>query len=382
MRPERQWIRTSGVLAVTAAMVATMVTTATAAGPSEVRTPDAATAIATATTTGWLERPEGRYYLNADGTKKTGWVKSGGAWYYFGSGGLMRTGWVKDGGAWYYLKASGAMATGWVRVGGSWYYLWANGVMATGWAKVGTSWYFFNSNGAMQTGWLQLRSTWYYLSANGPMLTGQHRIEGRLQSFRNDGTWLGLGVLPDHRTGSQLTKPFVVNGVALINAHHPISRDYIPTINKEFLLAPDAHDAYARMVKDAKRAGLTIVWRYGYRSYDTQAKLLASSIAKRGSRQAALRYTAAPGTSEHQLGLAVDVAAPSARGEAFAKTKEFAWLRAHAHEYGFILRYPAGKEHITGIAYEPWHYRYVGVTHAAAFAGASGLTLEEYLGGR
>lgn len=67
---------------------------------------------------------------------------------------------------------------------------------------------------------------------------------------------------------------------------------------------------------------------------------------------------------------------------AFADTPEFAWLRAHAHEYGFILRYPEGKEHITGIAYEPWHYRFIGVEAARGFGPHSTLTLEEYLGGR
>lgn len=192
----------------------------------------------------------------------------------------------------------------------------------------------------------------------------------------------GLRVLSDHRIGAELAEPFTVDGVALVGAHHPVSPEHAPEVTKQFKLLPEASDAYARMVADAKRAGLTIVWRVGYRSYDIQADVLAASIETRGSREEALRYAAEPGHSEHQLGLAVDVAAPDARGLAFADTREFAWLREHAHEYGFILRYPSGKEDITGIAYEPWHYRHVGVEHAAAFGAWSELTLEEYLGGR
>lgn len=192
----------------------------------------------------------------------------------------------------------------------------------------------------------------------------------------------GLRVLPDRRTPAELAEPFVVDGVALVNARHPVSPEHAPEVTKKFKLIPEASDAYARMVADAERAGLTIVWRVGYRSYATQADVLAASIETRGSREEARRYAAEPGHSEHQLGLAVDVAAPDARGDAFADTGEFAWLREHAHEYGFILRYPSGKEDITGIAYEPWHYRYVGAQHAAAFGAWSDLTLEEYLGGR
>ncbi len=85
---------------------------------------------------------------------------------------------------------------------------------------------------------------------------------------------------------------------------------------------------------------------------------------------------AKPRTSEHHLGLAVDF---NILDESFTETKQCAWLQEHAHEYGFIMRYPKEKEAITGVVYEPWHYRYVGVEHAAAIKNA-GLCLEEYLG--
>ena len=84
-----------------------------------------------------------------------------------------------------------------------------------------------------------------------------------------------------------------------------------------------------------------------------------------------------PGASEHQTGLAFDVTVET--GDGFESTPQYAWLTQHAHEYGFIQRYPANKSAITGISYEPWHYRYVGVD-AATRMWQSGQTLEEFLG--
>ena len=89
-----------------------------------------------------------------------------------------------------------------------------------------------------------------------------------------------------------------------------------------------------------------------------------------------------PGSSEHQTGLTIDVSAQSVSyrlDQSFGDTKEGKWLAKHCHEYGFIIRYPEGKTHITGYDYEPWHLRYVGVDTAKEITG-SGLTLEEYLG--
>ena len=87
------------------------------------------------------------------------------------------------------------------------------------------------------------------------------------------------------------------------------------------------------------------------------------------------QYIAVPGTSEHSLGLAVDL---NSLEESFEQTAQFKWLIEHCAEYGFILRYPKDKEDITGISYEPWHYRYVGEDHAAKIM-EQGLCLEEYV---
>jgi len=189
-----------------------------------------------------------------------------------------------------------------------------------------------------------------------------------------------LAVLPDDRTGAALDKPFSYRGVVLVNKNHPVSQAYAPTVGKNYQLVPEADKAFSRMLAAAKKDGASIIWRVGYRSYAIQAQLAETPPTQYGDD--AEFYVAQPGRSEHQAGLAVDVASKAGYGTRFPETKEFAWLRAHAHEYGFILRYPEGKTAITGLNYEPWHYRYVGPAAAAAFGPSSTLTLEEYLGGR
>lgn len=99
-------------------------------------------------------------------------------------------------------------------------------------------------------------------------------------------------------------------------------------------------------------------------------------MSKEEAEKIAATEVARPGTSEHQLGLAVDI---NSVEESFKETKQYAWLQEHAHEYGFIMRYTEEKQSITGVIYEPWHYRYVGVESAKAIK-ESGLCLEEYLG--
>ncbi|MBQ3861890.1 MAG: M15 family metallopeptidase, partial [Clostridia bacterium] len=121
--------------------------------------------------------------------------------------------------------------------------------------------------------------------------------------------------------------------------------------------------------------GLSIYAISGYRSYEYQLGLYDRYVARDGKAEAD-RYSARAGHSEHQTGLAVDV---NSLEYAFADTAEGQWLAAHCAEYGFILRYPEGKEEITGYRYEPWHIRYLGVETAKKVA-ESGLTLEEYLG--
>ena len=142
------------------------------------------------------------------------------------------------------------------------------------------------------------------------------------------------------------------------------------------------------MLKDCRAAGLKPKICSAYRDTATQtrlhknkiARLRAAGFGREEAEREAARWVAAPGTSEHQIGLALDLVSESYQilDEKQAETPEQQWLMAHSWEYGFILRYPTDKSEITDIGYEPWHYRYVGRPLAAAIY-ESGLCLEEYL---
>lgn len=138
---------------------------------------------------------------------------------------------------------------------------------------------------------------------------------------------------------------------------------------------------YDRMAEAARAAGYPIWIVSGYRSYETQADLFARNVKKYGSEQEANKVSARAGESEHQTGLALDLA--GAENEIltfeFADTPTGQWLNAHCAEYGFILRYPDGKTWATGYVFEPWHFRYVGVELAKILTD-SGLSVEEYAG--
>ena len=128
------------------------------------------------------------------------------------------------------------------------------------------------------------------------------------------------------------------------------------------------------MQADAKALGLNLSLQSGYRSYETQKSLYNSYVKKHGETLTNT-FSAKPGHSEHQTGLAFDVGKVE---DSFANTKESKWLDQNAHLYGFIIRYPKGKQSITGYKYEPWHIRYLGLENAKKVKD-SGKTLEEYL---
>lgn len=141
---------------------------------------------------------------------------------------------------------------------------------------------------------------------------------------------------------------------------------------------------YEDMYYAAKKEGIILTPFSGNRSYERQRinynNLTETYMARYGiDRKAAQKKAATvilpPGTSEHNIGLAMDICNTY---DSFANTKEYAWLTKNAYKYGFILRYPKGKEDITGVVYEPWHWRYVGKEYAKKIRD-SGLCLEEYL---
>ena len=189
----------------------------------------------------------------------------------------------------------------------------------------------------------------------------------------------------------------------LTNREHPVGADFHPAdlVQMTELCDPElvkikypetmgvrgAVEALVAMLEAARADGIT-KWQIsaGYRSYETQEKLLNSRIksyqkknegwSRSRARRAALQTVAEPGASEHHLGLSFDINVPGA--SQFSSTKQCKWLHAHCWEYGFIVRYQKDKQKITGFAPEAWHIRYVGTEHSLIMRDEN-LCLEEYL---
>ncbi|WP_243503700.1 M15 family metallopeptidase [Cytobacillus oceanisediminis] len=141
----------------------------------------------------------------------------------------------------------------------------------------------------------------------------------------------------------------------------------------------DAAKALETLFAEALKEGAELFAVSGYRSYARQSQVFEAEV-KRAGKEKAVQAVAIPGSSEHQTGLSMDISSRSANlelSEKFGETNEGKWLAENAHRYGFILRYPKGKETITGYQYEPWHFRYVG-SEAAKVIYEKKWTLEEY----
>ncbi len=160
-----------------------------------------------------------------------------------------------------------------------------------------------------------------------------------------------------------------INGVLIANKSYSLPADFAPGLDST------CYNQFCKLSSAAAQEGLNIYLSSGFRSYDYQAQIYNNYCARDG-QAAADTYSARPGYSEHQTGLAIDV---NQIDDSFIGTPEAIWLENHCHEFGFILRYPQGKQDITGYQYESWHIRYVG-TDLATQIHASGLTLEEYFG--
>ena len=142
----------------------------------------------------------------------------------------------------------------------------------------------------------------------------------------------------------------------------------------------EAGAAIEKLFAGARRQGVSLLGVSAYRSHASQTALFNYYVNLDGY-EAASAYSAVPGTSEHETGLAIDVTGGDgtcAAEDCFEGTKEATWLQNHAAEYGFIIRYPKGKDSITGYQYEPWHLRFVGKDIAKKIM-SRGITLEEYL---
>lgn len=171
----------------------------------------------------------------------------------------------------------------------------------------------------------------------------------------------------------------------LVNKFHYLEEDYeiedlvdmsVRYAFNDKKIKKEVYDAFKSMANAAKKEGLTIVANSTYRTYQYQEKTYNNYKTSKGKVYAD-NYAARPGFSEHQTGLAIDVSTLKNTADSFEETDEFKWLQDNAHEYGFILRYPKGKESLTGYNYESWHYRYVGEKVAKQIKN-EGITFDEY----
>lgn len=322
--------------------------------------------------TGWQQRGEKWYFFDNTGNMVTGLLQIDEDMYYFGQDGAMHTGWLELNDARYYMGADGKMQTGFIQVEDACYYMDANGAMHTGWLDIDNDRYYFWEDGTMHTGWFFQEENMYYMKENGVMARGMVEIEGEKNYFTSTGTY-----------------------IMVVNPWNYLPEGYEPelkTLSKYCYTSKkvDAacYDALVKMLDDCKAAGNDPLVCSAYRTYADQEKLFNNKVDRvmnqgydrEEAERIAAMEVAIPGTSEHHLGLAVDIVSYGNQNldSSQEKTSTQKWLMEHSWEYGFILRYPNGKTDSTGIIYEPWHYRYVGLELAAELHELD-LTLEEYL---
>ena len=321
-----------------------------------------------AVTSGWVQKDGVWYYYDEQGNPVTNTWK--GSYYLKSDGKMAQSEWIYDASyqSWYYLKSDGSYARNeWQ---GS-YYLKSNGKMAQSeWVydKSYQSWYYLKSDGSYA------RNAWqgsYYLKSDGKMAVNEW-VDGGRYYVDGSGLWNS-----NSDSNTKVTKKglyYSVQGkydeILVVNKHYPLSKDYNPGEN------PTAKAAFLKLIAQMQKEGYAVSDNYsGFRSYATQAKLYQSYVNREG-QAAADRYSARPGYSEHQTGLAFDVIGTN--GHLVEDESAAQWLLDHAADYGFVVRYLKGKESVTGYMHEEWHLRYVG--KEAKEIAASGLTLEEYYG--
>lgn len=237
-----------------------------------------------------------------------------------------------------------------------------------GWVEEDGLLYYYATEDVMSTGWAEIDNKPYYFLPDGSMATGKVEIDGQTRFFAHDGSEL-----------------------LLANPWNFIPEDHVPEtvcFNGWQYVSVECYDALMSMLDDCRKAGLTPYVASAYRTHGDQRYLYNNKIQRlinegysvEDANKLAGTVVAVPGTSEHELGLALDLVDNNYRNldEAQENTPVQQWFMAHCWEYGFILRYPNDKSDITGIIYEPWHYRYVGKTIAEEIY-KTGICLEEYL---
>ena len=263
--------------------------------------------------------------------------------------------------------------TGWMEEEGKAYYLLSDGTRATGWLEVDGKRYLLSNEGYPMSGWQEENGSRFYILENGQLATGTVTIEGVTHHFTSTGA-----------------------PILLVNPWNPVPDGYEPDLVP---LSTDisvegsqvdrsCYDALLAMINDCNKECPKVCVASSYRTHEYQTNsynrkvqyYLDKGYSQADAEKEAATIIARPGTSEHQLGLAVDII--DTRIWDLVEEQETLpaqqWLMENSWKYGFILRYPKNKIDVTGIIYEPWHYRYVGVEVAKELHD-SGLTLEEYL---
>ena len=359
--------------------------------------------------TGWLETEEGRRYFASTGELLSSWQEIGQGRYFFDEEGLLQTGFVSWDGKTFYFDPEGIVRTGFLTLDDKTYYLDEQGAMVTGFADTERGRILLGADGLLTTGWQQWEGKSYYLDEQGLPITGWHTIDGVPCFFGEDGA-RHIGLMEQDGVRKYLTETGFARGILeteegrfffsstgehilLVNPWNPMPEDYEPDLvySSEFggYLDRSCKAALDLMLYDARKEGYDPMIVSGYRSWELQQlshdnmvqKYINGGYSPEEALELASQIVAVPGTSEHQLGLAFDIVERTqpglTEGQQYTETQR--WLMENCWEYGFILRYPVGTTELTGIIFEPWHYRYVGKELAMELWDLGAICLEQYV---
>ena len=310
---------------------------------------------------GWQEADGETFYYLEDGTMATDWQQIGGSRCYFRGDGTLVTGWLTLDGQKYYLDADGAAVSGPLEVDGATYLFDENGRLASGWTEVNGTRYCADANGHPLSGWLETEDGRYYLDETGAAVTGWLEWEGHTYYLTEDGS-AATGIL----TIDGENHYFAFNGqeLLLVNPWNFLPEDYtveLTAIGDGHRVADVAYEDFNEMMADCKAAGMRPVVRSSYRTLADQKYLyqrridrfVAQGYSREEATEKAGTVVAVPGTSEHQLGLALDIVDRRNQNldESQADMPTQQWLMENSWRYGWILRYPDDSSESTGIIY-------------------------------
>lgn len=209
----------------------------------------------------------------------------------------------------------------------------------------------------------------------------------RYLKYNSDNTVLDVNMYLDYNFYEHIIDVKEIDNLTIVNKYYKLDKNYKPelvsvnskyAINEKQLLTKEAKNAFEEMCEAAKKDGINIYSGSAYRSYDYQNTLYNNRV-KTDGLDYANKTAAKAGHSEHQTGLAIDITKSKWANYIESDDKEYEWLIDNSYKYGYILRYPEGKEHITGYMYEPWHFRYI-TTEIATELKEKNITYEEYIG--